>query len=364
MSKIAIITSTGTAQADRIFKGVYGAVGQSGQFEVAPELKKIYLFTLLTPEALKQQGIDLSDSLAEIEIAPEHEVALKATLANNLASQWDKTYESALAGMSNGAAVESERASVSSSVVAMLAEYAVPQQVVTLDLAFKNVAGQLDYSDESGEINGANTSASTIASASGNNWTPALQQSVLTDLHSVSQTADAQTTFVSGVLVNEVSIHAQDEEQKNAVLAALLTLPENLIDRVINPANARILQVEWHAFHNFEAHTPTVETAGEAAVRDTATFPFPVSEEGRAAYRQTFGVNAPVSLAASYQELLAFKEAHGHSNQATVPDRSELFQWVQAQRAQRQSIQSNHESDECGSDASVIPSHKAKSGFW
>jgi Helicase associated domain len=319
MTKIAIITSTGNAQADSIFKGVFGSIGATGQFEVSPELKRIHLFTLLTPEALAAQKIDLSSSYVEVDIAPEHAAAMKATLTSNLSADWDKTYGATLAKLDGGlarAAVEAERASVAKAVAEMLAEYAVPLQVVSLEAVFENVSSQLNYNydgDDDGVVNGANTSASIIAHASGNNWTPALQQSVLTELQQVSQTANADTTFVSGVLVNEITIHAEGEEQGNTVLAAVLALPEVLRDSVIHPENARILQIEWHAYHPFETNTAgaNVETASTQ-------------------------LQAPVDFEASYQELLAFKEAHGHSDQQAVPDRSELFAWVQTHRQNQQ----------------------------
>lgn len=251
MKRIVFITSTGNSQADRIFIGAFGRTDENGQFEIAPELKAIHLFALLTPKALAAQGIDLSQSSVTLEVPDEMEAAVKATMVNGLRSHWLETYSESTANMGPGiakAALEQERAMVDTSVLQMIAATNLPSHGVVLESKFTNLAG-------AGWAPLTMSAKQVVQENRGAVWAVSEQPNGLAPLMAESQNQNPNTSYASGVVASAITVYAADDAQKAAVTDMMIGLPAVLRSRVIDGSNAHLVNIEWHQWRDEDTST-------------------------------------------------------------------------------------------------------------
>lgn len=288
MSKLAFVTSTGNAQTDRIFKGAFGTIDDAGNFQVAQELKTIHLFALLTPAALKAQGIDLSGSVFEIEVADADLPGIKATMLNALRSQWLDIYALA-SGLPAGlgrAALEAERETVRKNVDDSIEALNVQPSMLKLEASFHNHFGVPCYigdenEDENEEDYAPNNAArahasevvssqwavTTVAAAASTVdtdgvWTPARW------LSDTCETSDTRMNYISGSVVSTVTMYG---DNPGATAAFINELPDVLQQKLSLSRTALFNEVEWHeharntqTLTNAETQTQTLTLGHDA----------------------------------------------------------------------------------------------------
>ena len=271
MSKLAFVTSTGNAQTDRIFKGAFGTIDDAGNFQVAQELKTIHLFALLTPAALKAQGIDLSGSVFEIEVADADLPGIKATMLNALRSQWLDIYALA-SGLPAGlgrAALEAERETVRKNVDDSIEALNVQPSMLTLGASFHNHFGvpcyigdenedgnedenEEDYAPDNAarahasEVVSSQWVVTTVAAATAaptvdtdGVWTPARP------LSNTCETSDTRMNYISGSVISTVTMYG---DNPGATAAFINELPDVLQQKLPLSRNATFNEVEWHEY--------------------------------------------------------------------------------------------------------------------
>ena len=273
MSKISIIISTGNSQADRIFAGVFGTTSEQGVFEVAPELKEIHLFSMLTPEALAAQGIDLTDNLATIEVAEGNVPAVKATILAGLRDHWLATYDQASvpAGFAR-AALQAERESVNMAVSKALAKLDLPTNELSLKRTFENINGNPVYGDmefdEDDTCVGQSMSAGDVLSKPGV-WEVMVVDGL--DTSSLPSTVDTSSmnSYLSGSVLTSMTVFGA-QDQCEAVLDAIVQLPSSVRNYFPLASNARFAATDWHQQRREQAQVTQIFVPGDAAQAATA----------------------------------------------------------------------------------------------
>jgi hypothetical protein len=271
MKNLQIITSTGNGQADKIFKGVFGEIDEQGSFQIAPELKGIHLFNLLTPEALAQQGIDLSRNLVVIGIDEKDESAIKATLMNVLRGSWLKTYDQV--DMAPGfakAALDSERAGVDKAIQAAIDGMNLQRLDVQVEAAFVNQPSTYgddygdDYGDEGEDSGGDRLTISAADIARQVQWkmstTPADSATAAASI----QSSNTSNDYATGQIVGEMTIYAAGVGQASAVVAAVNQAVAALGGQHQFVKEPMITAAQWHPY------TP-VQAAADASAESIET---------------------------------------------------------------------------------------------
>lgn len=265
MSKLAFVTSTGNAQTDRIFNGAFGTIDDAGNFQVAQELKTIHLFALLTPATLEAQGIYLSQSVFEIEVADADLPGIKATMLNALRSQWLDIYALA-SGLPAGlgrAALEAERETVRKNVDDSIEALNVQPSMLKLEAPFQNYLGSPCYRGDEDEdeyegddvpdnaaiahaskVVSSQWAVTTVAAAAptvdaDGVWTPARL------LSNTCETSDTRMNYISGSVVSTVTMYG---DNPGATAAFINGLPDVLQQKLSLSRNARFNEVEWHEY--------------------------------------------------------------------------------------------------------------------
>lgn len=271
--KLAIVQSTGNHQVDKIFAGVFGQV-HDGIFHVAEELKKIHLFSLLTPEALKAQGIDLSDNVFELEVPDDAVTGVKSTLLHGLKASWMKAYTEApvQAGFAK-AALDSEAQMVRLAVEQAIQGYdlGVPAELPIMEQSFNSARTHIRYGENDDEsddysddvILGAYLDAKHLATRgnlSGTAWTPAAPGLAEFDSLPERSETDQVHDYASGVVQLDLQVFAA-EGHGSAVAACLLQLPPEILGRLDCVRSARFASCEFHA-DNRNVMAPQADEAG------------------------------------------------------------------------------------------------------
>lgn len=270
MSKIAFITSTSDYRTDKIYTGVFGSLNAAGQFEIAPELKGIYLFNQMTPAMLAEEGVDLSSSIHTADVPEEVVMGVKATLLNAFKESWLNVYDQKQvpAGFAK-AALEAEKESVRIAVEKAIENMGLVAQNLNLSRPFVNVhtTGKYSADDEyesDEEPIGVEVNASNLALLSG----PGQHQWALSaeGVSAVSASSTAVTDYASGIVNSKLTVYAEPDhtEELNVqrVLDAVFSLPAVLLGRLPLAANAFISAVEFHSAERVDASEP-LQTAEE-----------------------------------------------------------------------------------------------------
>lgn len=280
MSKLTLITSTGNAQTDKIFKGVFGAIDANGDFDVADELKGIHLFALLTPQGLKEQGIDLTSSVVELEVADADMGAVKATLLSALKDNWLQMYDAAQvpAGIAR-AALNAERTSVQRAVDKALDTINVQPKTVVLEAAFSNQTSKFACFDAEEEddygVLSSYVNASEIVDRAPWQIAPAVEQATLDALSDRAANSDGAMNFTSGRLVSPTVIYGDNPA---AVIDFINSLPLELTQLLSVGKDARFVDIEWHE-HRREPQDTLNEVLTLPAPMPSAGEPIPAAGE-------------------------------------------------------------------------------------
>ena len=278
MGKIAIIQDTGNSQVNSIFKGVWGKF-EGGVFNVAPELKAIHLFNLLTPQAMAASGIELgADAISEVEMSENAAPGLIATLAKCVADRWDKTYATALNGFGQAniasAAVAAERANVASTMQNILEGYTQSQGLspanVLLEANFEDYPGDAIYSDGDGDgdgdVEGYSASAKAVLSSQGFQWQLAVTANTApSEVKPYIESSNLVAPMLSGKLDVQLNVYGSDQDNRMSVAEAVASLPKSLRAIFLETSEVSFKDALWHAWQAerlVQNDTPVLEAPG------------------------------------------------------------------------------------------------------
>lgn len=254
MQTINIIISTGSTQTDKIFKGVFGEIDNAGNFQIAPELKGIHLFNLLTPEALAQQGIDLSSNVASIEIDENNASAVKATLMHVLRSSWLQTYDQVAvpAGFAK-AALDAERAGVDNAIQKAINDLNLQKLDVQVEATFANHPSRVVYGDDDGdEYGGISDSDSLTISAPEvgrtSQWRASSQPMDSTQMPAEAEASNTVLDYASGSLVGNMAVYGSGVGEVAEVVDAVNRAITQLGGHHQFVEDAKFVTLNWHAY--------------------------------------------------------------------------------------------------------------------
>lgn len=286
MTKIAFILNAGRPDANLIFAGAFGAIAADGSFEVAQDLKNIHLFNLMTPQALAAEGINLAESVHEVEITDSAAPALRATMLHALKGQWLAIYDqqNQQPGFAR-AALQAERAMVAAAVEKSIADIGLPMSSVNIERMFTDAHASRKYGDEDdeaqdGDVYGEGSDVIVgvyvDAVALGRNVAPGAPGWAVTseavDLSVLEARAETTTVanYASGRLVSSMTVFGAGEEAA-AVAQALLAMPPELMNRLSILQNARVASVDWYDSPKLLPQLPSAangQQAGDGGIVD------------------------------------------------------------------------------------------------
>lgn len=269
MTKIAFIAATGSAQADTIFVGAFGAINDEGNFEIAQELKGIHLFNLLTTDGLKAQGIDLGKSICMVDIEDSAAPALRASVLEALRGRWLSIYDaqSLPPGLAK-AALEGERTSVDRAVTKALADIGLPTLSVQVVRAFEDAHVRTHYETDGYYINPEGIALNQAPTAA-----PWLINANRVPTEALSEHADSAVSanFAAGQLISEITV-AGSWADLPAVFAAVKMMPAQVLEDFGFAKNAKFQSVEWY-------DTPRQRPSQEVPTQDTPAGDEPTSND-------------------------------------------------------------------------------------
>lgn len=261
MTQIAFVNNATHSHADRLFNGVFGTINSEGEFEVSPSLRKIYIFSILTKEVMREMRI--GENLTVLEVNDEVAPAVTALLLQALGRRWDAMYKAVDAGGNAmvRAAKEAERLMVAEGIAKGVADLQLPSGEVQLQKLFSNVPATWSDGEDVDEVSSNLLKAATAAAAPGQ-WSMHQEHVETEGMSSSTSTSNTSLDYVSGRLITEVTLHGYLQHLPE-LLHVIPQLPGSIREHLPTAENAKFAAVEWHTYRPQQVEALALEDAAD-----------------------------------------------------------------------------------------------------
>lgn len=156
LTKMHILVSAGSAQANMILAGTVGTVDEQGEFKIDPDYRSLaYLFTLAGGSGVPGMKSD-ENTVVALDVHKDLVPVAKANLIEVAARGWSAMYDSVGSNMPGGAMartmLEQEKANVQGAVADYLQAKALPQWDVPV--SYRAMVYEEDPSQRSSDVAG------------------------------------------------------------------------------------------------------------------------------------------------------------------------------------------------------------------